>query len=284
MTHPASKSGLWLIPLLAFLACSIPAHAQSALWNAIKGKAQDKAISAVEKSIGQSSDTQTEDADRTPHRHMLSIHSGSPFTAGNVPIFHDDFAGVHVGAMPSTWKTNGSAEVVTLDGIPGNWLKVRGWSTLKLVKPPHLPQHFTVQFDVIAVADQVQDLDSLDFGFAHNNSVRAFINDAYNDGAINDVEINYMNHGGGSVSSSATGYHVPINFNLEGYANTPMHVAIDVDGDNMKVYLDHSKVADSKQFLGHKSRYFFLSYGLKSRHGAALLFGNFRMDGFKPTP
>ena len=63
-----------------------------------------------------------------------------------------------------------------------------------------------------------------------------------------------------------------------------MHVAIDVDGNNMKVYLDHTKVADSKQFLGHKPRYFFISYGLKYRHGAALLFGHFRIDGFKSAP
>ncbi len=279
----ARKFVPWLAPLL-MLACAPPAHAQS-IWDSIKHKVADKvsdtAAQTLEKSMSRHADNDASPSSDDSRHPMLTINGGGHFTAGNVPLVTGTLADTAVGAMPSAWKTNGSAALVTMNGVPGKWLKINPWSTLKLTKPPRLPRHFTVQFDVIAVADKIQDLDALKFGFAHDNSVRNYISDAYNDGAINAVALNYMNRGGGSISSSATGNHSPFEFGLEGYANRPLHVAIDVDGDNMSVYLDHRKVGDSKMFLGHKPRYFFISYGLKNRHGSALVFGNFRIDGFK---
>lgn len=279
MTHRIGKIGPWLVPLLA-LAYIAPVHAQS-LWDAVKDTVQHKATQAIEKSIDNPPDPRTGDTGHPSHPAMLSINGGAAFTAGNVPLFHGDLAATRIGAMPSAWKTNGSASVVSLGGMPGHWLKLANSATYKLVDPVRLPQHFTVQFDVIAVADKINDLDGFHFGFAHDNSVRNYIMDAYNDGAINAIKLNYSNSGGGSVASSATGYHHFFDFDLEGYPNRPLHVALDVNGDTMRVYLDHTKIADTKLFLGNGARHFFMSSSLNSKHGAAIVVGNFRIDGFE---
>lgn len=280
MTHRIGKYGQWLVPLLV-MACIAPVHAQS-IWDAVKNTVEDKATQAITNSIGDSSDSRSNTHGQRAHRSMLSINGGASFRAGNVPLFHGNLASTPVGAMPGAWKTNGSASVVTLGGMPGHWLKLDDFATYKLTHPVRLPEHFTVQFDIIAVADQADDLSACKFGFAHDNSVREYIPDAYNGNAINAVALNYA--GGGSVASSATGYHHALDFNPEGYANRPMHVAIDVDGDTMRVYIDHTKIADTKLFLGNRAKYFFISSGVNSQHGAALVIGNFRIDGFKKVP
>ncbi|MGP1667609.1 MAG: hypothetical protein ACTS5I_17260, partial [Rhodanobacter sp.] len=264
-----------------------PCNAQSALWGAIKGKVEQKASQVVTGEMDGSARNQRQDDmpssrdDVAPRRQMLGMHSGDTFASGNRTLFRDDFASTGNGHMPGTWKTNGSGEVVTLDGEPGKWLKLQNFATYKLAKPVSLPARFTLEFDVIVVAEKVNDLSTFAFGFAKDNSVRTYMQDAYNDGALNAVSLHYMNGDDGTVASSASGKHHPIDFDLEGYANRPMHVAIAVDGDRMQVYLDRTKIADTQLFRDNSVRYFFLSAPIRSEHGASLVVSNFRMDGYQ---
>lgn len=280
------KSTCLLGTLLASLLV-LPCHAQSALWGAIKGNVEQKATQVVSDQIDGSAHTRREQevgsprSDTAPRRKLLTIHSGDTFAPGNHDLFRDDFAATANGRMPASWKTNGSGEVVTLDGVAGKWLKLQNFATYKLAKASSLPSRFTLEFDVIAVADQVADLSPLTFGFAKDNSVRSYIPDAYNEGALNAVSLEYMNGHGGTVSSSASGKHHPLDIALEDYVNRSMHVAIAVDGDRMQVYLDQTKIADTDLFRGNAARYFFISAPIDSSHGASLVVSNFRIADYQ---
>lgn len=260
----------------AGLACAglaVPCQAQfSGVLDGLKNRVED----AVGRQVGgQSPDVQSA-GDGEPHR-ALRINTGFDFVRGATPIMHDDFAGTAAGAMPRTWKTNGSGGIATIDGIPGTWLALQNFATYKLTSPPQLPARFTLEFDVIGAADTSRDLNSLTFGFAKDNSVRSYIQDAYNDGAITTVDLGYA--GDGSVSSSATGYHHSVDRDMRSTVNRVIHVSIAVDGDNEKVYLDNEKIADAQLFKGNAVKYFFMSAPVDTDHGARFLFGNFRIDG-----
>ena len=53
----------------------------------------------------------------------LQSYSKYDFIPGEKIIFYEDFSQDAVGDFPALWNTNGSAEVVTTNLFPGNWIK-----------------------------------------------------------------------------------------------------------------------------------------------------------------
>lgn len=211
--------------------------------------------------------------------------AGRGFVPGPTTLYALDLAAAPLGAMPRDLRTNGSAKVVTADGIPGHWLALADSSTYKLSPALHvsLPPRFTVEFDVIPLSESTpSDLGEFSFGFARDDAVRAFIRDANHGGAINNVNFNYL-EGRLVVASSASGYHKTTDIGWGRYAYHPVHVAIAVDGDRMQVYLDRRKMLDARMFRGAAGHFYF-SASPHTQPGAQLLFGNLRIGGFGPAP
>jgi outer membrane protein OmpA-like peptidoglycan-associated protein len=82
---------------------------------------------------------------------QLQSYSKYDFIPGEKVIFYEDFSQDAVGDFPALWNTNGSAEVVTTNLLPGNWMKfVMGecvWTDALL----KLPDNYTIEFDVIPI-------------------------------------------------------------------------------------------------------------------------------------
>ena len=262
--------------ILPLLAVSSPIEAQlGGLLDSVKSKAADKIRQRMD--LNQRRQEGQVDPDR-PHR-ALTINQAYDFVPGTEPVIHTDFADAAIGSVPGTWKTNGSGDIVTVQGLPGKWLKLRNYASYKLVNPPQLPPRFTVEFDIVVAADSTRDIGSIHAGFAKDNSVRTYLPDAYNDGAINAVTFGYAGNGG--VASSVTGYNHPVEIDMRGFANRVMHVSIAVDGDNERIYVDRDKIADAKLFNNNDAKYFFISAPVSTEHDAKVLFGNFRIDRFR---
>jgi hypothetical protein len=256
----------------AFLAPAIatPSHAQ------FRGMLDHLANRVVNAATHDDADADQRDADgESRQAHKLTINRRSDFQPGSRVLLASDFANTPKGTMPREWKTNGSGSIVTVGEIQGAWLALAPGATYKLTTPPNLPDRFTVEFDLVPAADQTRDFDPVMFGFAHDNSTRRYIPDAYNAGAINGVQLNFA--GSSSVMSSATDYSHFNDLDLRDTANRAIHIAIAVDGDQMRAYLDGGKIADAKLFSANAARYFYLSAPLNYRHGATMLFGNFRI-------
>jgi len=74
------------------------------------------------------------------------VNSNFDFIAGNVPIFNDNFSSDNTGDFPAKWDSNGSGELVTINGE--KWLRLGNQATiLPMLKNP-LPENYTVQFDL----------------------------------------------------------------------------------------------------------------------------------------
>ncbi|MGI4020840.1 MAG: hypothetical protein ACRYFA_04980 [Janthinobacterium lividum] len=237
-----------------------------------KQKASDKVGQMMDKKA--SNDPQT---NGTTNSKKIKINTAFDFAACDSSLYEEKFSSNPIGRMPTAWKTNGSGEVVKTSELPGKWLQLQNFASYKLAKLIKYPTKFTVEFDIVAVADKIEDLSPLSFGFAGDNSVRSYVSDAYNDGAINNISLSYYNKNGTIESSSDTKYYHTTDIDLQGFANQIMHVSIAVDGEYEQVYLDKTKISDTKMFNPTRMKYFYISAPIEYKNSSKALFGNFKL-------
>ncbi len=79
----------------------------------------------------------------------LEAYSKYDFVPGEKVIFYDDFSQDAVGDFPALWNTNGSAEVVTTNLFPGNWMKFSMNQCIWTDELLKLPENYTIEYDVI---------------------------------------------------------------------------------------------------------------------------------------
>lgn len=260
-----------IVAVFALVAFTAPAHAQfNRLLNSVKNQVERKASEQVERVLEGEPAAQTHAQGDSPR---LDVEATSPFVPGDRVLMHDTFADALPGTMPRSWQTNGSGQVVRVRQIPGQWLDLQAGSVYKLAKPIDLPDRFTVEFELLAVVDRIDDLYPLEFGFADDGSVGR-------NREINKVSLQYYNDDKFLVTSRATEHYHESDFDLRGYANRPMPVAITVDGDQMQVYLDGRKISDARLFRDNVSRHFYFVAPSRMDNGGRLAFGNFRIAAF----
>ena len=81
--------------------------------------------------------------------YITSYKSKFDFVPGERVIISDDLSQDAVGDFPALWFTNGSGEVVTLDGVDGKWLMIKGRSQAYIDQLLDLPDNFTIQFELM---------------------------------------------------------------------------------------------------------------------------------------
>jgi len=128
---------------------------QNGLGKALKKKDQtDESQQAAEnQEVMDSGETVYVQGDQAPQEQQTSLQSYSKydFIPGEKVIFYEDFSQDAVGDFPALWNTNGTAEVVTTNLFPGNWMKYVMdecvWTDALLT----LPDNYTIEFDVIPI-------------------------------------------------------------------------------------------------------------------------------------
>ena len=257
-----------LIVLISLLTIS-EANAQ---FGNLQQKAKDKAAQKASDMMDGKKSTHTESA--ASHK-KSSVNTVFDFTAGDSLIFAENFSSTPSGSSAKTLKTNGSATVATVNDQPGKWLLLQNSATYRLSKQIFYPKHFTVEFDVLATADKINDLNPMIFGFTNNNSAKQYIQQ---DGA--HITLEYYNNDD-IIVANEHGKYLSTNFDLTPYDNRPMHVSMVVDGERLAVYLDKTKIADNELFTATDTKNLYISAPLQSSNGAKLLISNLRIAGFK---
>ncbi len=79
----------------------------------------------------------------------LESYSKYDFIPGEKVIFYEDFSQDAVGDFPALWNTNGSAEVVTTNLFPGQWMKFSTDDAIWTDQLLNLPENYTIEFDVV---------------------------------------------------------------------------------------------------------------------------------------
>lgn len=249
---------------------------QAQFWKKIQKKVEDKAAEKVDAVLNGSEQTAENGSTPSANREIPYVEEVFSFTPGSTLIFEDHFTDAKQGLMPEYWKTSGSGSIVELDRYPGKWLMMQENSTFKLDTLIDLPENFTIEFDLITSSDKAEDLGSMNFGFAKDNSVRATLLDAYNDGAVTSTEFHFHNEDIIHSSNDMDAYH-NLTFPFKNYSNTKIHVSIVVQGREMRVYLDKSKILDRTMFATGTSKFFYITAPFRYDKESKLFFSNFKL-------
>jgi outer membrane protein OmpA-like peptidoglycan-associated protein len=94
---------------------------------------------------------ESENAEETaeaPAKSKFKSYSKYDFIPGDQTLLYEDFSQDAIGDFPAKWNTNGSGEVVTIDGHNGQWFKFTPGSIYS-IDFNQLPENFTIEFDFI---------------------------------------------------------------------------------------------------------------------------------------
>jgi len=155
-----------LIPVLLLLMITPLLHAQ--LINKLRKKAEDAVSKPADKNSnpGTSQEKTNEPAPATADKNATAGPSAtktenqgsgdeSDFIPGSTVLYFDNFEKEKDGDLPAGWITSTSAEVKSVTGLKGKWLKMFSTSTLQFTrsKKQSWGTQFTVEFDLVIVKE-----------------------------------------------------------------------------------------------------------------------------------
>jgi OmpA-OmpF porin, OOP family len=113
-------------------------------------KAIDKTLDEVE---GKTAKTETPSAVKVaePVKQEAGVVSFSKydFIPGEKILYAEDFSQEAIGELPTGWNTNGSGEVVTVENFPGKWLRLHNPFIYLTSNAKELSENYTAEFDII---------------------------------------------------------------------------------------------------------------------------------------
>jgi outer membrane protein OmpA-like peptidoglycan-associated protein len=111
-------------------------------------KSNDSKDDSKTASVGQSTDVKA--GNGIPN---LKVYSKFDFVPGSTILYFDNFEKDNIGEAPMGWITSTSAEVVTIDRLEGNWVKMAATSSQHFIrsKKQSWGNNFTIEFDLLMV-------------------------------------------------------------------------------------------------------------------------------------
>lgn len=221
--------------------------------DAVKNKPKDNDNSISDKG-GKDQDNGKISAD-------FKVNTKFDFVAGDKVIALDDFSRVNTGDFPSQWNTNGSGEVVTIEGKNGKWLEMRGKFTYYPEFIKSLPDNFTIEFDLIfnyalkklernilgfyfITADKATTADPV-FRYGFNKPGKAGAAIEFHSYQPNTLEIFKWKN---KVMDLNTMMTTTSGF-IASMRNTPYHISIWRQKDRVRMYLNDQKIVDVPRLL-----------------------------------
>jgi outer membrane protein OmpA-like peptidoglycan-associated protein len=122
---------------------------QEELDKALEDEEKAKQEEAAKKETKTTEETSTPAATTAQTAPTFKSYSKFDFIPGENVLFFDDFSQDAVGDFPAKWNTSGSGEVVTINSIPGNWLKIDKLSSFGPSVKIAYPENFTIEYDFI---------------------------------------------------------------------------------------------------------------------------------------
>ncbi len=260
--------------LLLMIACSVinagNAQVLKRLGDRAKQKLERKTGDKVEDAIDKSVDdatkpkSKTEEGESTTNEtsesngKTASAKSGSlksysryDFVPGEKIVYSEDFAIEAVGEFPAKWNTNGSGEIVTVDGVPGKWLKLQEATKYESSMKTRLPENYTVEFDVFLHYNEDRGVPWLTIGLkgdilaGHTYGAQGELTLAPNNGPTEKRDAvmyrSLSKQGDMLLDATKKNYAVIVSQNQK---KVPVHVAMWIQKERIRVWLNEEKVYD----------------------------------------
>jgi len=189
----------------------------------------------------------------------IKAYSKYDFVPGDKILYAEDFAQDQVGEFPLKWNTNGTGEVVTIEGQAEKWLKMTSDTKYEAPYANKLPENYTVEFDLLLdfkESMRVPDMEFLIYNKAskltYPPGLRLFIgpqSGTYNSGdAQNTIDrfrlISYDDKGKEFLHSKDQ-----LIGELYNNKTKPVHVAFWVQKERVRVWINQQKIFDLPKAL-----------------------------------
>jgi OmpA-OmpF porin, OOP family len=265
------KNAKWLVVVL-ILFTTIPAPGQ--ILKKLKDRAEqavtNKTGEAVEKGINKATDkalagnekqeTETPSAVSTKENTSssantkLTAYSKFDFVAGDKILLADDFSQDAIGEFPKEWNTNNKGEVVKLDKDEARWLKLAYNTTYISPFYQTFPENFTMEFDVIMdLHNKGYGFPAWDFHFYYATGANTEFRHTKSIHSNSNLNVKLVPGAEGTshtaLQQTENGSDVfqsqmqRIKF-IESLYGKPMHVAISVQGQRFRMWINEVKVYD----------------------------------------
>ena len=180
----------------------------------------------------------------------LESYSKYDFIPGEKVIFYEDFSQDAIGDFPALWNTNGTAEVVTTNLYPGNWMKFAMRECVWTDALLNLPDNYTIEFDIIPIKGEEDRMAGYYLRLMQAKNVKAW------DAGSSPGYGGFCLH---IESSGRPTYHTWFlktdcqQTNLDGYKddklyyqkeNRKYHIAMWIQKSRIRVYQDQNKMID----------------------------------------
>ncbi|HMK20076.1 MAG TPA: OmpA family protein [Chitinophagaceae bacterium] len=233
--------------------------------NKVKQRGDQKVDETVDKGLdkaegknkkennGTEENSGTEEVKTKSESKGLKSYSKYDFVPGDKIVYAEDFSQDVIGEFPLKWNTNGSGEVVTLEGLPGKWLKITEGTKYESPYKNKLPENYTVEFDLLVEFKDAVAVPYIKLQL-ESDKLQA-------DPLPQVVEVSIAPHGGINVDGSNDGIFFESR-NGKGYPitegkkqlfstfydynhkNTPVHIALWVQKQRIRVWINQDKMYD----------------------------------------
>lgn len=185
----------------------------------------------------------------------LKSYSKYDFVPGEKILYAEDLSQESVAELPTGWNTNGSGEVVRLENLPGNWLRMHKSFIYLTGNTNEFSENYTVEFDLILqLKNNGWMYPTFSIGlFATNgepNTDNAFLKDyhKYNSVVTTIIPEENSNSKVRIESFSDLKKHFtsePKNYDdLDKYYGTPVHVSMQVQKQRFRMWINETKLFD----------------------------------------
>jgi len=261
---------LWIAAPLPYASAQLLKNVQKKLEKKLEKKVDDKTDEILD---GKNAPKGTENNTSSSTNKMPNATYA--FVAGKQLIFEYDMSDAPEGRMPQYWTTNSTGVVSTIPGESGKWLKVSNDASYQLDTLLKLPQRFTVEFDLLTRADDAADLRDMHFGFTKNPKPKNYIYGVSNDGTVVSTFLQFY-YENIRTTSNDTNIENRFEFPLDNYGNAIIPIAMEIDGEIMRVYVDKQLVFDGEALKVESPKHFYFS-NERPRNNAQVYLGRIRI-------
>jgi outer membrane protein OmpA-like peptidoglycan-associated protein len=216
--------------------------------DAVDGKPKNKA--GEDEATNENDETKTK-SDASSTSGTLKSYSRYDFVPGEKILYSEDFATEVIGEFPAKWNTNGSGEIVTIEGIPGKWLKVDEATKYESSFKVNLPENYTIEYDAFLIykidraVPWFTTVLSADILPGHAYGAKNELGLMPNNGTSENRDaISYRSFtkGGDNLLEATKKLHSVINSSNQ--KKVPVHVAIWIQKERIRVWLNQEKLYD----------------------------------------
>lgn len=199
----------------------------------------------------------------------LKVYSKFDFVPGSSILYYDNFEKDNIGETPEGWITTSSAEVVKIEGLDGNWVKMATNMSNHIVrnKKQSWGNNFTIEFDLLIVKSGYDprltiSLINTSGKMVTDESILMDLKPVLSFESIivadNKSRIDLISMEGRNISTNMTG-DLP-------YSNTiPVHISICVQGKRFRMWWNEKKLYDlaaiNEEYLPNQFGFQFGSVG-----------------------